>query len=67
MLSSQKFVRRHMAMKKKKKVSEEIKRDMCPKPQKERARGNKKGHVSGTSKKKGQVPNSRISHIAMCL
>ena len=24
---------------------------MCPKPQKERSRGNKKGHVSGTSKK----------------
>ena len=67
MLSSQKFVRRHMAMKKKKKASEEIKRDMCPKPQKERSRGNKKGHVSGTSKKNGQVPNSRISHIAMCL
>ena len=51
MLSSQKFVRRHMAMKKKKKAFKEIKRDMCPKPQKERSRGNKKGHVSGTSKK----------------
>ena len=37
MLSSQKFVRRHMAMKKKKKASEEIKRDMCLKPQKERS------------------------------
>ena len=24
---------------------------MCPKPQKEISRGNKKGHVSGTSKK----------------
>ena len=50
MLSSQKFVRRHMAMKKKKKHPrkekgtcvqnlkkkdhEEIKRDMCPEPQK---------------------------------
>jgi len=56
-----------MAMKKKKKASEEIKRDMCPKPQKERSRGNKKGHVFGTSKKNGQVPNSRISHSHVSL
>ena len=46
-----------MAIKKKKKKrekkkrSEEIKRDKCPKPQKDRSRGNKKEQVSGTSKK----------------
>jgi len=41
---------------------------MCPKPQKERSRGNKKGHVSGTSKKikikikkKGKCPTVELA------
>jgi len=47
------------------KISEEIKRDKCPKPQKDRSRGNKKGQVSRTTlKKNGHVPSSRISLIA---
>jgi hypothetical protein len=46
-----KVCRKAYGYEKEKKASEEIKRDMCLKPQKERSRGNKKGHVSGTSKK----------------
>lgn len=37
---------------------------MCPKPQKERSRGNKKGHVSGTSKKNkkmGKCPTVELA------
>jgi len=34
------------------KISKEIKRDKCLKPQKDRSRGNKKGQVSRTSIKK---------------